>query len=136
MKLHILLASLLVTAAALAGCSSNEDTQTNSSGGDVQEGPLTIEMIENQFAPKDVRIRAGTTVTWVNKDDMGHTVTPDDAAQWGTPGSGDAPEDWMNKDDTWSWTFSKPGTYKYHCFPHATKAGSGYLGMIGTITVV
>ncbi len=71
----------------------------------------------------------------MNKDEIGHTVTPDNSAQWGTPGSGDAPDSWLNGGETWSWTFDKAGTYAYHCIPHATKASTGYLGMAGTIIV-
>lgn len=140
MKAPILIATLLVSALGLAGCTDSVDTTDPASSGgsavDVHEGDLTIDMVDVGFSPKEVRIHAGTLVTWVNRDDMGHAVSPDDKAQWGTEGSGDAPDQWMNQGDTWSWTFTTPGTYHYHCPPHATKAGNGYMGMVGTIIVV
>lgn len=133
MRNPMLLATLLTTALAFAGCSANEGEAKDDAT--AHDGAATVEMVETAYSPKELRVHAGVTVTFRNQDDMGHTVTPDDGAQWGTTGSGDAPDDWLNKDDTWSWTFTKPGTYRYHCLPHATKAGNGYLGMAGTIIV-
>lgn len=139
MKTLVLLVAILVTTLGLAGCASDgantKDATTAAPTGDVPAGDATVDMIDVAFAPETLRVRTGSTVTWRNLEDMGHTVTADDAGQWGTAGSGDAPDQWMMKDDTWSWTFTAPGTYNYHCLPHATKAGSGYIGMAGTIIV-
>lgn len=139
MRAPIIIATLLVSAMGLAGCASNANSADGgvpAGGSDVHEGDATIDMVEVAYAPDSIRVHTGTTVTFRNLDDMGHTVTPDDSAQWGTTGSGDAPDEWLNKGDTWSWTFTTPGTYNYHCLPHATKSGNGYLGMAGTVIVV
>lgn len=63
------------------------------------------------FAPASITIPAGTTVTWTNRDDIPHTVV-----------SADDPRAFKSKaldtGDTFSFTFSKPGTYSYFCSIH------------------
>lgn len=67
--------------------------------------------IENyKFAPATMTIKVGTKVTWTNKDTVKHTVTVD---------SGDGPKsDLFGKGETFSYTFTKAGSYSYHCEPH------------------
>ncbi len=62
------------------------------------------------FDPVTLKVPVGTTVTWTNKDSVAHTVVSDTGA-W--PDS--SPID-TNK--TFSFTFTKPGTYNYHCSIH------------------
>lgn len=89
-----------------------------------------------QFQPATLKVAVGTTVTWTNKDPFEHTVTPTDKSQWGTEGSGDDFSKWLKKGQSWSFTFTKPGLYKYYCIPHAYKdASEKYAGMIGEIIV-
>lgn len=103
---------------------------------DVAAEPSTVRMKDIQFAPSVLRVPVGATVTWRNDDPMGHTVTPADKAQWGSQGSGDDVDDWLQQGNTWSFTFSKPGVYVYYCLPHASKGADGqYRGMVGTIVV-
>lgn len=52
---------------------------------------------------------AGTKVTWVNKDKVPHTATADDK----TFDSGI-----LTQGNEFSYTFSAPGTFAYHCVPH------------------
>lgn len=99
-------------------------------------GSAEVLMKDLKFTPAALTVTPGTTVTWKNDDPMGHTVTPTDVAAWGSQGSGDAPDDWLQEGDSWSFTFDKPGTYTYYCLPHASKAKDGtWKGMVGTITV-
>ena len=98
--------------------------------------PGEVRMKDLQFAPKELRVEVGATVTWINDDPMGHTVTPTDKALWGSEGSGDAPDAWLQKGGSWSFTFAKPGTYKYYCLPHASRGSDGeYVGMVGVVIV-
>lgn len=107
---------------------------TGSSGGDATSGEVVMRDIK--YAPLTLRVATGATITWTNEDPMGHTVTPTDKAAWGSEGSGDAPAAWLQQGDTWSFTFTKPGTYQYFCLPHASKRSDGsYAGMVGTVIV-
>jgi amicyanin len=61
------------------------------------------------FGPQVVTVKAGTTVHWTNNDTEAHTVTSDTGAFNSPvlqPGAG------------YSFTFTKPGTYSYHCTIH------------------
>jgi plastocyanin len=61
------------------------------------------------FAPMELRIKAGTSVTWVNQDDEPHTVVGDA----GLFRSG-ALETAM----AFTFRFDKPGTYQVFCSIH------------------
>jgi plastocyanin len=61
------------------------------------------------FAPAMITITAGTTVHWTNKDTDAHTVTSDT----GLFGSAALPTG-----AGYAHTFTKPGTYSYHCSIH------------------
>ena len=62
-----------------------------------------------------VVIGVNNTVTWANNDDATHTVTADD----GSFDSG-----FLNQGQTWSYTFTTPGTYSYHCSIHLWMKGT------------
>jgi plastocyanin len=67
------------------------------------------------FAPARLTVHAGSTVTWTNKDEEPHTVVANDGS-FHSPG--------MGSQATFSYTFSKAGTFDYVCsihpFMHAT----------------
>ena len=68
-------------------------------------------IIDNvRFTPREIRVKKGDTVVWVNNDDRAHTVTADDRKSFR---SGN-----LNSGDTFDHTFDKAGTYKYHCDYH------------------
>jgi plastocyanin len=63
------------------------------------------------FAPAALTVKAGTTVTWTNQDSDAHTVTS-------TGSGGPLNSKALATGDTFSYTFSKTGTYKYLCTIH------------------
>jgi plastocyanin len=69
------------------------------------------------FTPTELTVPAGTTVTWLNRDDIPHTVT--DAAEEREFKS--AP---LDTGDSYSHLFAKPGTYHYFCSLHAHMQGT------------
>jgi plastocyanin len=80
----------------------------------------TVTISNFAFAPALVVVAPGTKVTWTNKDEEPHTVT---SADGGKTFKSDA----LDTDDKFSFTFDKPGTYKYFCSIHPH--------MVGTIVV-
>ena len=61
---------------------------TQSNQGQASAGNNTVVMIENfAYNPEDLTIYAGTTVTWVNNDQVGHAVTEGDPNQSNLPHS-------------------------------------------------
>lgn len=72
-----------------------------------------------QFDPADVTVKAGTTVTWTNNEDIPHNVVAQDGA--------DFESDTFGKGGTYAFKAEAPGVVKYVCTIHP--------GMAGTITV-
>jgi plastocyanin len=67
------------------------------------------------FAPARLTVKAGTTVTWRNEDDIPHTVTS--ATRLFKSKA-------LDTDDSFSFTFSEPGTYEYFCSLHPRMTGT------------
>jgi plastocyanin len=65
------------------------------------------------FGPETLTVPAGTTVTWVNGDDIPHTVVATDKSFRSKV---------LDTDERYAFTFAKPGTYAYFCsiHPHMT----------------
>jgi plastocyanin len=72
------------------------------------------------YGPDSITLVIGTnnTVTWTNNDSVHHTVTTSSAPSGATFSSGD-----MSPGNTYTCTFSTPGTYKYYCTYHAWMTG-------------
>jgi|HubBroStandDraft_5_1064220.scaffolds.fasta_scaffold57762_2 plastocyanin len=71
----------------------------------------TVTIDNFAFAPALTMIAPGTKVTWTNKDEEPHTVT---SADGGKTFKSEA----LDTGDSFSFTFDKPGTYKYFCSIH------------------
>ena len=69
----------------------------------------TVSISQMRFSAPTVTIKAGGSVTWTNSESVPHTVTADD----GSFGSST-----LSAGDTFSHTFSEPGTYTYYCRLH------------------
>jgi plastocyanin len=82
----------------------------------------TVNISNFQFAPKVLQVKVGTTVTWVNNEGT-HTVTADNGA---------FASDNLAAGQNFTYTFTKPGTYRYYCSLHGSKGGGD---MSGTIKV-
>jgi amicyanin len=81
-------------------------------------GPAPVKVsIENSvFEPKELVVTAGTTVTWVNTDDVPHTVT-----STSSPPLFDSKT--LRADNTFSFEFKAAGTYPYFCKAHPYMTG-------------
>jgi len=66
------------------------------------------------FSPATLTIKAGTTVTWKNTTAVPHTVKSDDGKSFD---SGTA-NPIAAQTGTFSFTFTTPGTFAYHCTIH------------------
>ena len=79
----------------------------------VPGGP-SVMMKEFEFTPKEIKVKVGTTVTWINHDDDPHTVTST-ANDFRSPG--------LDTDESYAYTFTRPGTYEYYCTLHPLMTG-------------
>lgn len=75
----------------------------------------TISIDNFAFSQATLTVPAGTRVTWINRDDMLHTVV-DEAKSFKS--------DPLDSGDSFSYVFDKPGTYKYFCSLHPHMTGT------------
>jgi plastocyanin len=75
--------------------------------------PATVRIDNFSFNAPLVTVKAGTTVTWINGDDIPHTVVSS---------NGLFKSKVLDTDDRFSFTFAKPGQFGYFCslHPHMT----------------
>ena len=94
------------------------DTQPHQSQPPTQGQPqdYEIEIEDFAFAPTTLTIKKGDSVMWKNRDSVSHTVTSDSGEEINSQS--------LNIDQTYSHTFSNPGTYTYHCTPHPRMKGT------------
>jgi plastocyanin len=85
------------------------------------------------FKPAPLTIKHGTKVIWKNTSGVAHTVTRCTMAachmNGGTGKQTGLKSKAIGNNKTYSFTFTKTGTYRYYCAIH------GYATMHGTITV-
>lgn len=111
-----LIALLLVA----AGCSSPAAKPA---------GNVTVEIRGFQFTPAVLEISRGTTVTWINRDDVLHTATAGTAVKKDNFGTYEkdatgAFDGRMDKPgDRYGFAFAEPGEYAYFCDRHAHMVG-------------
>ena len=81
------------------------------------EGPASAVSIDNfTFNPPSLTVKAGTKVTWTNKDDIPHGIA--------ATGNAFARSQALDTDDAYSFTFTTPGTYQYFCYIHPHMTGT------------
>ena len=76
--------------------------------------PVEVDMRRYAYLPGRLVVAAGTTLEWVNSDDVVHTVNAED----GTFHSGA-----IQPGQRWRARFDAPGRYPYYCGPHPFMQG-------------
>src|SRR5271168_4193048 len=71
---------------------------------------LAVSIDNFTFTPPSLTVKAGTTVTWTNKDDIPHGIA--------SSGNAFAKSPALDTDQNYSFTFTTPGTYQYFCYIH------------------
>ncbi len=79
---------------------------------------VVVQLGEHFFDPSSITVKVGTTVTWRNNGQQVHDIHARD-------GSFDSPL--LNPGNTFTFTFTKPGLYRYYCIPHE---GDGMIGQV------
>lgn len=112
--------ALVLVASASGACAGSKADKPPVAAG------VTAHIKVFQFRPNPLKVKVGTTVTWINDDDIAHTVTsgtrdyaPGDTgtvAAVHKDGLFDFPLDGAGKKATY--TFAKAGTFHYFCNRH------------------
>jgi plastocyanin len=79
-----------------------------------QAATAAVKIDNFSFGPATLTVAVGTTVTWVNHDDIPHNVVSTD---------GLFKSKVMDTDEKFSFTFSKAGTFPYFCGIHPKMTG-------------
>ena len=75
----------------------------------------TVTIDNFTFEPQRLTVKAGTTVTWVNQDDIPHALASN-AKVFKSKA--------LDTDDKFSFTFATPGIYDYFCSMHPHMTGT------------
>jgi plastocyanin len=101
-RLLLVLAFLLMAAGALDAA---------------EQAGVTVAIDNFSFSPEPITVPAGTKVTWVNHDDIPHTIT--DASEPRAYKSAA-----LDTDEAYAFVFRTPGTYRYFCSLHPHMQGT------------
>ncbi len=70
---------------------------------------IKIDIKDYMFSPNKVTVTPGTKITWVNHDDVPHTIADKNKRFRSSA---------LDTDESYSYTFTAPGTYEYFCTLH------------------
>jgi len=103
MRYYHRLRATLATIAIVAGLAS----------GQALAADAQVKIANFTFDPPTLTVKAGTTVTWINADDIPHLVSEKDGKFHSSA---------LDTNDKFSQTFSTAGTVEYFCaiHPHMT----------------
>jgi plastocyanin len=76
--------------------------------------PQQVKIDNFSFAPQQLTVAVGTTVVWVNNDDVPHTVVGSHQEFRSKA---------LDTNDQFSFTFTKAGTFNYFCSVHPMMTG-------------
>jgi plastocyanin len=114
MRRSVFIASLM--ALAVMGLAGHFDERKGFAAS-AQEKPAAATEVEIDnfvFGPAAITVPVGTTVTWINRDDIPHTVVSTDKLFKSKV---------LDTDEKFSFTFTKPGEYPYFCSIHPKMTG-------------
>ncbi len=114
MRRSVFAASLVAT---VVMCLSGIVAEQRSLATSAQEKPASTAeaKIDNfSFGPAAITVSVGTTVTWINRDDIPHTVVSTDKVFKSKV---------LDTDEKFSYTFTKAGEYPYFCSIHPKMTG-------------
>jgi plastocyanin len=115
------------TSEAASTSTSTTVATTTSTAGVTSAATITVKGLD--FLPTTVTIKVGGTVTFTNPQAFIHTVTPDVAGSF----VGADRATFAKSLASHAATFSKAGTFAFHCEIHGATGGAG---MAGSVTVV
>ncbi len=103
---HVLAAVLAIIAMVAPGAQARQSS--------APPQRVAIDIDNFRFGVVSMEVAAGTTVTWTNRDDVPHTVASTAKVFKSPP---------LDTGETFSFTFSNPGTFDYYCSMHPRMTG-------------
>ncbi len=111
MKTVMLSAAIMFVVALALGSS----TQARLAAEGQKTEQYQVKIDNFSFGPATLTVPVGATVTWINQDDLPHTVVSTDGKGIKSPV--------LDTDQKFTHTFAQPGTYAYYCSIHPKMTG-------------
>ena len=117
----IFLMFFVLSALVIAGCGQNPQASSASSASSGGNIPSTIaegnQVIIKDFSfnPGEINVKIGDKVTWINNDNVKHTVTSDSGDELNSELFGNG--------EKYEHVFNVAGEYNYYCKPHPYMKG-------------
>jgi plastocyanin len=117
-RIRLVISAVAAGITVLAGCGGLPAASTPAAsapppaGTSIQDAPVATDTVAIQnfaFSPAIVTVKAGTTVTWTNRDQDPHTATAM---------SGPFRSPTLNNGESYHYTFTTPGRFEYLCTIH------------------
>jgi plastocyanin len=89
--------------------------ETSNLSAPARAADATVTIDNFTFEPQRLTVRVGTTVTWVNQDDIPHALASNTKVFKSQA---------LDTDDKFSFTFATPGVYDYFCSIHPHMTGT------------
>ena len=103
------------SSSAMSGNGGGTDMAAMASGGVSTDSATEVKIDNFAFTPGAIKVKPGTQVTWINNDDIPHTV---DSTQ------GKFKSAALDTDQKFEFRFTEPGEYPYYCRMHPKMTGS------------
>ena len=98
--------------------SEQSNTQSAASANtQAQEGSIEAKMDNFAFVPSEIKIKAGSKITWVNNDNTIHTITSDSG------GKAELNSKILDKGESYEHVFNVKGVFNYLCSIHPGMKG-------------
>jgi amicyanin len=112
MKKPVLSAAAVTVIVLVLGLSRGSQAKP---GAGEQNDKYDVKIDNFSFTPATVTVPVGATVTWINQDDVPHTVVSTDGRDIKSPV--------LDTDQKFTHTFAQAGTYAYYCSIHPKMTG-------------
>ena len=99
----------------LSGCGKSSTTPANPVNVGAPTYSASVDITNFAFSPAAAYVLTGGTVTWKNMDPVDHTATDL---------NGNFDSGHIGTSQTYKFTFTKAGTYTYHCSIHSQMASA------------
>jgi plastocyanin len=111
----IAITSVAILTPASASPLSGPEVPAQTVASEAPAASTTEVKIDNfAFTPGVITVKAGTRVTWINHDDIPHTVDSTEGKFKSAP---------MDTDDKFQFRFTEPGEYTFYCRMHPKMTG-------------
>jgi plastocyanin len=114
MRTSVFIASVIATGVLSLGGIVSEHKRFAASAQEKPVSTADVKIDNFSFGPAAITVAVGTTVTWINRDDIPHTVVSTEKVFKSKV---------LDTDEKFSYTFAKPGEYPYFCSIHPKMTG-------------